>query len=251
MAKKKMNIFRDPAINMLLAIPFVGVLARKKHDTGIGANENKARKIWTTKSRDFPDRLGHVLEIGTGIGFEMAKVFLENGAQKYTTVDIAEYNSNTNPPDGVEYIIYDGVNLPIESDSVDLIFSNWVFEHVRRPKLLVDEMSRVLCNGGRLVSEVDIRDHYQSEEIYQSDHLVYPKIIWEFLTYNRSAYTNRLRPSEWREIFVSAGFEIEIKDRNVSDQILKRVSGNKRITKKYSPTEAATTSFTIVAQKLP
>src|ERR1700741_3490937 len=48
-------------------------------------------------------------------------------------------------------IIGDAMNLPIGSESVDIVFSTQVIEHLPRPQLLVNESARVLRRDGYLI----------------------------------------------------------------------------------------------------
>jgi SAM-dependent methyltransferase len=48
-------------------------------------------------------------------------------------------------------IIGDAMNLPISSESVDIVFSTQVIEHLPRPQLLVNESARVLRRDGYLI----------------------------------------------------------------------------------------------------
>lgn len=43
--------------------------------------------------------------------------------------------------------------FPIESDSVDLVISDWVLEHIQDPSKFSTEFSRVLKKGGFFVHE--------------------------------------------------------------------------------------------------
>lgn len=54
-------------------------------------------------------------------------------------------------PPGIEYYQGDLSNLPIESNSVDLIISRSVFEHLTDPVAVYAELSRLLKPGGHLV----------------------------------------------------------------------------------------------------
>lgn len=56
-------------------------------------------------------------------------------------------------------IVYDGHNLPLESESVDLVFSSSVFEHVENLAHTLREISRVLKPGGMMVSVTPFFNH--------------------------------------------------------------------------------------------
>jgi ubiquinone/menaquinone biosynthesis C-methylase UbiE len=47
-----------------------------------------------------------------------------------------------------EAIVYDGVNLPLSDASVDLVLSEWTFEHVTDASGLASDLSRVVKPGG-------------------------------------------------------------------------------------------------------
>ena len=47
-----------------------------------------------------------------------------------------------------ERIVYDGVTLPLGDASADLIFSDWVLEHIEDPVAFASEIGRVLKPGG-------------------------------------------------------------------------------------------------------
>lgn len=57
-------------------------------------------------------------------------------------------------------VIADGQQLPFEEDSFDLVFSEYVFEHLPCPELALDELRRVLKPGGSFVVLVPNPKHY-------------------------------------------------------------------------------------------
>jgi SAM-dependent methyltransferase len=59
-------------------------------------------------------------------------------------VDDSEYETRSD----VELQIFDGVRLPFEDASVDIVFSKQVLEHVERPHELIGDVARVLRPGG-------------------------------------------------------------------------------------------------------
>ena len=48
-------------------------------------------------------------------------------------------------------IVYDGQSIPLESDSVDIVFSSNVLEHIRDVEPFQSEVHRVLKPGGNAV----------------------------------------------------------------------------------------------------
>jgi ubiquinone/menaquinone biosynthesis C-methylase UbiE len=53
-----------------------------------------------------------------------------------------------------EFVSYDGVNLPFDPGSFDVVYSRQVFEHVRHPEPLLREITRVLRPGGLFIGSV-------------------------------------------------------------------------------------------------
>jgi SAM-dependent methyltransferase len=65
-----------------------------------------------------------------------------------------------------EVIIYDGVHLPFDDNSVPLIYSNQVFEHVRHPELLLREIRRVLVPNGVFIGSTSQLEPYHSWSLW-------------------------------------------------------------------------------------
>lgn len=57
-------------------------------------------------------------------------------------------------------VLGDGQRLPFESDTFDLVFSEYVFEHLPNPQSALDEINRVLRSGGSFVVLVPNPRHY-------------------------------------------------------------------------------------------
>jgi len=87
---------------------------------------------------------GTLIEIGAGTGFQ-SRVFSEHG---YTVeaVDLKESTYSGNMVYPVK--TYDGVNLPFEDDSFDILFSSNVLEHILKLDSFQREMGRVLKDDG-------------------------------------------------------------------------------------------------------
>lgn len=61
---------------------------------------------------------------------------------------------------------FDGVNLPWDDGFFDLVYSNQVLEHVRRPEALLAEVFRVLKPGGALAGSVSYLEPYHSLSLF-------------------------------------------------------------------------------------
>lgn len=78
----------------------------------------------------------HVLEVGGGNGFQ--STILETLCSKTTSIDVNEH-----PKKVADVTIYDGKRIPLESGTVDRIFSSNVLEHITDLPLNLEEMKRV------------------------------------------------------------------------------------------------------------
>ena len=94
----------------------------------------------------------------------------------------------------------------LPDNSVDLIVSSSVLEHLREPHKVLTECFRVLKSDGWMINIVDLRDHFFR---YPYEMLKYSDRFWRILTTRRggSGYQNRLRLSHWITALERAGFE--------------------------------------------
>jgi len=92
---------------------------------------------------ELPER-GRILEIGAGSGFQSA--WLRDLGFEVSAVDVAE--GGTDFP----VLVYDGVHLPFDDKSFDVVFSSNVLEHVTNLPGLLADVRRVLTPGGRMIA---------------------------------------------------------------------------------------------------
>jgi len=90
-----------------------------------------------------------VLDVGAG-PVQFAEAFHTRGA-RYVAVDHDECALTRCPLPDAAAVVASGQHLPFPDASVDVAFSSNVFEHVRRPQRLGDEMVRVTRPGGLVV----------------------------------------------------------------------------------------------------
>lgn len=99
----------------------------------------------------------------------------------------------------------------IDDQSVDLVFSQAVLEHVRKHEFLEiqRQVARVLKPGGVCSHRVDLRDHLGGA----LNNLRFSEKLWESRFFADSGfYTNRLQMKNMLELFESAGFEVDVVD---------------------------------------
>ncbi len=99
----------------------------------------------------------------------------------------------------------------IPDQSVDLIWSQAVLEHVRKRDFLatMKELRRILREDGKCSHTVDLKDHLGGA----LNNLRFSERVWEseFMA-SSGFYTNRIQYSEMLELFSEAGFIAEVTD---------------------------------------
>jgi len=89
--------------------------------------------------------------LDAGCGFSNMLTSEYNKAKRVIGVDVSEEFLSKNPILN-EKIVANLESIPqVKSNSIDLIISSWVFEHLERPKKVFLEFSRVLRKGGKIV----------------------------------------------------------------------------------------------------
>lgn len=79
---------------------------------------------------------------------------LEEGYCDYTGCDFSEaliLGNKARFPSAEFRVIKDPREIPLETDTYDVIFCVFVIEHVVRPKLFIEELARCCKQGGRIV----------------------------------------------------------------------------------------------------
>lgn len=112
------------------------------------------------------------------------------------------------PAEARRWTEYDGSRIPIADESLDVVLSYSVLEHVRTPGHVLAEVRRTLRSTGSTWHAIDLRDHYRlgdGEDWLRM--LRYTDRAWDRMTSHRSNWVNRLRAQEWRDAFAAAGFD--------------------------------------------
>jgi SAM-dependent methyltransferase len=109
-----------------------------------------------------------VLDFGAGRGAQLLAdtslyrcnlAVLKGKAKKVIGIDVDPVILDNNFLDEA-HVIKDGAALPVSDASIDLIVSDWTFEHVRKPKFVATELSRVLKPGGWICARTPNRWGY-------------------------------------------------------------------------------------------
>lgn len=113
------------------------------------------------------DREGRVLDLGCGEGNSIDLFKRATPKMSWTGLDIETSGavSKRTREDG-EFLTYDGVNIPLEDSSFDIVFSLQVFEHVRHPEPLLAEISRVLKPGGVFFGAVSYLEPLHGKSVF-------------------------------------------------------------------------------------
>lgn len=108
-----------------------------------------------------------ILDLGCGIGSSIDFFRKVIPTAKWVGVDIeASPEVAARQRADEEFHTYDGMNLPFDDNSFDLIYSNQVLEHVRYPDKVLAEVSRVLSPTGSFIGQVSQLEPYHSFSIF-------------------------------------------------------------------------------------
>ncbi|WP_171123304.1 MULTISPECIES: class I SAM-dependent methyltransferase [unclassified Ruegeria] len=119
-----------------------------------------------------------VLDIGCGSGRSKGMFNEINNETKWSGIEIKEsYNISDlqNLPEGVS--IYDGVNIPFDDSYFDYCYSKQVFEHVRYPELLLNEINRVLKPGGIFFGSLSGGEPYHWHSLFNFTPLGWKTVV--------------------------------------------------------------------------
>lgn len=108
-----------------------------------------------------------VLDLGCGTGASRADFLRRRPDITWVGLDIAtspEVDLRTTR--AANLLTYDGQRIPCRSDAVDLVYSHQVFEHVRHPAPLLQEVARILKPGGSFAGSTSHLEPYHSHSLW-------------------------------------------------------------------------------------
>jgi SAM-dependent methyltransferase len=240
--------------NILMGFRPIAKMAQAYHSTGLDANPAAVQKVFEFYSRFVTVTGKDILEIGPGQTLEVLEQAILAGAKSCTAVDVVDYISiDRARQKHIEYAVYDGKKLPFEGRQFDVIWSYTAFEHLRYPAVTIEECFRVLRGGGTMVALIDLGDHsfYGTEKpqpLKLFHCLQYSERVWNLMKWNRSSYVNRLRKSDWKNLFKEAGFVVREEESRVSTAIAQALPSLTYL-HRYSHDDAVTSALTLYVEK--
>lgn len=148
----------------------------------------------------------------------------------------------------------DATQTALPDESVDIVFSNSVLEHVPGDVIreLMRESVRLLRRGGLAVHAVNCGDHYAyfDRRITPLHYLTFSEPEWRFWN-NRLLFQNRLRPRDFLQMAESAGLTIELAKCKPRPDLLAVLPSLKIAPEfqQYPPEQLCSTSLGFVGRK--
>ncbi len=133
-----------------------------------------------------------VLDIGSGVGYG-AKILAEK-ASAVVAVDLSEeavrYANEEYAGDNIEMVVADGHGLPLASDSVDVVVSFELIEHLQGQQAHLHEVNRVLKPNGLTVISTPNRIFYSQESNQANPFHTHEFDFQEFLAFLKSVFSS-------------------------------------------------------------
>jgi ubiquinone/menaquinone biosynthesis C-methylase UbiE len=150
---------------------------------------------------------------------------------------------------------YDATKTGFNDNTVDIHFSNNVFEHIPPETLnqILTEGTRVLKSSGIAIHKIDESDHFAHTDrsITSINFLQFSKKVWKLIGGNPYSYHNRLRQTDFMEIFQTNNFKVLSKISKIDEKAkIERLNGFKvhEDYSKYAPDDLCTASTIIYAE---
>jgi SAM-dependent methyltransferase len=104
-----------------------------------------------------------VMDLGAGEGGSVDQFRALAPGCEWVGVDIEDsVESRSRTRVDAEFVLYDGVHLPFEDSSFDLVYCKQVLEHVAHPEPLLAEVARVLRPGGAFAGSTSQLEAFHS-----------------------------------------------------------------------------------------
>jgi SAM-dependent methyltransferase len=119
-----------------------------------------------------------VLDVGCGTGVSLDLFAGAAPMARWVGVDIEsspEVLARTRA-DG-DFRTFNGIDLPLPDESVDLVYSRQVFEHVREPEPLLADIRRVLRPGGSFIGSTSHLEPYHSHSLWNFTPVGFKRLV--------------------------------------------------------------------------
>ena len=127
-------------------------------------------------------------------------------------------------------------NLPLRSESIDILVSRACLEHIPRGVIegIFREAARILRPGGCMLHLIDYSDHWSHRDrsITDVNFLQYPDWLFRLTSIHPQNYQNRLRHPEFVEMMENAGSRVRKVQAEVN-QSCRDALGAMRITARF------------------
>jgi ubiquinone/menaquinone biosynthesis C-methylase UbiE len=111
-----------------------------------------------------------VLDIASGEGY--GTYCISKIAKNVVGVDICKESVElAKVKYGLDYRLGDAENIPLESNSIDVVVSFETIEHIANPDKFINEVNRVLKKNGKLIISTPNKDIYHHNQESNSYHL--------------------------------------------------------------------------------
>lgn len=108
-----------------------------------------------------------VMDLGCGPGDSVDFFRSINESIEWVGIDLEQSPEvNKRKRDDVEFVSFNGTDIPFDDNHFDLIYCHQVFEHVRYPATLLKEIERVLKPGGHFVGSTSQLEPYHSYSVW-------------------------------------------------------------------------------------
>ena len=110
-----------------------------------------------------PGRPWRVLDLGCGVGDSVDAFRARDPQVEWVGIDVpGSPEARERTRTDARFETFDGIALPFEDGSFDLVFCKQVLEHVRHPEPLLSEVARVLAPGGFFAGSTSQLEPYHS-----------------------------------------------------------------------------------------
>src|SRR5882724_341752 len=112
-------------------------------------------------------KIGRVIDLGCGTGRSVDYFRSVDPSVEWVGLDIEDSPEvKTRRRNDAEFYSFDGVNIPFDSDTFDLVYSKQVLEHVSHPRGLLRDVRRVLRPGGFFIGSASCLEPYHSNSLW-------------------------------------------------------------------------------------